>query len=91
MPTNTTQPGYAAQLKAWQAENPLRQWRKDNGITLHQTAAMVGCSVSTVQLWESGANVPSGQYSVKLKKILGPNTETRWNRWHKRQPEPPTA
>lgn len=89
MATGTT--AYAQQLKAWQSENPLRQWRKDNGITLHQTAAMAGCSVSTVQLWEAGANVPSGQYLSTLKQILGPNTETRWRRWYSRQPEPPTA
>ena len=89
MPNDTRASGYAQQLKAWQSENPLRQWRKDNGITLHQTAAMVGCSVSTVQLWESGANVPSGKYLDKLTKILGPNAQTRWMRWHGRQPEPP--
>ena len=84
----TTETELSGQHKVWQSENPLRVWRKDNRITLHQTAALMDCSVSTVQLWEAGANIPSGKNFEKLKKAIGPNTESRWMRWHSRRPTP---
>lgn len=86
MTTDTDTTDIATQHKEWQAKNPLREWRKKNRVTIHGAAGLIGCAMSTIQLWEAGASQPSDDYMDKLVKIIGPNTERRWNRWLDKNP-----
>ena len=72
--------------KEWKRANPLRQWRNENGVTIHEAASMVGCSMTSIQLWESGGSMPTETHITQLEKLIGPNTRTRWDRWYGKNP-----
>lgn len=75
-----------SQHKNWKRSNPLREWRTENGVTIHEAASIIGCSMTSVQLWESGSASPGPKYRARLTKIIGPNFERRWNAWEERNP-----
>lgn len=73
--------------REWIERNPLRQWRHENDTTLIQAAAIFGCSVSTVQSWETGETIPSERHTPALIRVLGEDLPHRWNRWIDDEPD----
>ena len=75
------------QHKEWKRANPLREWRTEQGVTIHGAASMLGVSMTTIQLWESGGAHPSDDNMAKLNRITAmPNFSRRWEAWVKRNP-----
>lgn len=72
--------------KEWVEENPLRQWRRDNSVSIHQAASLIGCGVSSIQLWESGTNYPSDRFWDRMTALIGPRVKSRWDRWAEKNP-----
>lgn len=72
---------YATQYKGWQEQNPLRVWRRDNGISIDAAAGMMGVSRSTIQLWESGSSHPNEDNMDLLTRVIGPMFRRRWDKW----------
>lgn len=81
----------ADQHKAWQESNPLREWRKREGLSINGTASLLRVSLKTLQLWESGAANPT---EINLARVAGlmnlkPATlQSRWWKWKEIKPDP---
>lgn len=74
------------QHRQWQEENPLRVWRKEQKVTIHAAASILGVSVSSIQHWEAGATMPSDELMPRLVATIGQHTPRRWRTWYDRNP-----
>ena len=72
--------------KEWKRSNPLREWRTTTGVSIHEAASLMGCSMTSIQLWESNGATPTDRNMEKLTKLIGPNTPKRWQRWVETNP-----
>lgn len=73
--------------RKWKRANPLREWRAENGVTIHSASSMLGVSMTSIQLWEAGSAHPSRENMDKLVKVTGmPNIARRWEQWANRNP-----
>ena len=45
--------------KEWKRSNPLREWRTENGVSIHEAASLMNVSMTSIQLWESNGATPS--------------------------------
>lgn len=80
--------GAQAAVRAWVEQNPLRRWRKARGETLMGTAARLGVSMLTVQLWENGGMQPSEENLAKLAALLqNPKLSQAWDSWLSQRPK----
>jgi transcriptional regulator with XRE-family HTH domain len=52
-------------------DSPLRRWRKANGYTQEQLAALVGTHLDSVNRWEQGKRAPHSQTLARLMAITG--------------------
>lgn len=59
----------------WIDNNPIRRWRKANGVSVHQFAAEVGVSTTAVSSWERGAFLPQTDSLIKIARLLGVSIE----------------
>lgn len=66
-------------IKEWIEQNPLRQWRKENELSITIAASVLGVNKNTIVSWEHGAATPS-QWD-KLKEVLGEDIQQRWEEW----------
>ena len=71
-------------FKDWMEENPIRKYRKANGLSVHLFAAMAGVSEYTVQRWERGTT-PNDENMKKLE-VLIPGIVDKWAEWEKSKP-----
>ena len=71
----------------WLKKNPLRRWRErqaPQGSTQEQAARLLGCSPSTIRLWEHGTAMPQQRYLDRLAELLGISSEAverKWVKW----------
>lgn len=69
-------------IEDWKNNNPLRKFRKNNKCAQTQIAAMLGVSVTTIRLWESGSMTPSEENFEKIKKLTEKdNIKEEWSCW----------
>lgn len=74
-------------LKEWVEANPLRRFRKENGITMMQAASMMGVGMSSVQLWEKGAQRPGEESLKKIGTLVrDPKISETWQQWYAARP-----
>lgn len=52
-------------------DSPISRLRIERGLTQAQLAERIGCPQQTVTRWETGCNVPSGRYLIKIAAALG--------------------
>lgn len=52
-------------------DSPIARLRIERGLTQAQLAERIGCPQQTVTRWETGGNVPSGRYLIKIAAALG--------------------
>lgn len=74
-----------AKLHEWKSENPLKLYRKQEGLTQPDLASIIGVSVYTIQRWEDGAVSPSGENEIKLKKLIQ-DFSVQWDEWKNNKP-----
>lgn len=75
------------EIKDWIARNPLRQFRKQRGISMMKAAGMIGCGMSSIQSWENGAHLPTLESIERLAVVLGiANMPEVWTRWYHARP-----
>lgn len=72
----------------WINKNPLRKFRTENNLTQSDVANHIGTSLTTVQFWEQGTNIPDKDNMNKLSKLLNePELERRWVSWYNTRPK----
>ena len=75
----------------WLKANPLRHWRErqrdtehPEGLTQAFVARQIGCSPSTIRLWEAGG-LPTYRYMERIAALLGVDSvdkmQKRWAKW----------
>ncbi|MFZ2648620.1 MAG: helix-turn-helix transcriptional regulator [Burkholderiaceae bacterium] len=82
----------------WLKANPLRAWRekqRPEAVTRADAAARLGCSPSTILLWEQGG-MPNWGYAGRLAELLGYDDSEKfrkaWLAWQRKgMPAKPTA
>ena len=50
--------------------NRIREVRKSRGLTMKELGKMVGCSESTISVYETGKHEPDNQMLLKLSEVL---------------------
>lgn len=77
------------ETEKWLSANPLRKWREaqDPVVTQADAARRLGCSPSTIRLWEQGG-LPNWSFAARLSKLLGyESSDTMhhaWVRWQRK-------
>lgn len=73
--------------KKWVEDNPLRQFRKQQNLSINLLASMLGVGFNSIQRWEGGEVIPKPENMDKLNKLIGDDFEANWNEWMKNKPE----
>jgi transcriptional regulator with XRE-family HTH domain len=76
-------------VKAWQEENPLREWRlaqPPEGWNRSVLARQLNVSHTAVASWENGKRLPVVDAFAKIENLTG-ITATQWMDWYNRKPE----
>src|SRR5215217_1481724 len=68
-------------------DSPLRRWRKANGHTQRQLAAILGVNLDSVNRWEQGRSVPHEKTLTRLVTLTHLSADAiiypeRWLREH---------
>lgn len=72
-------------LREWQAQCPLVQWRKQQGLTRSDLAATAGVSVNSLTNWERGTSQPRDLH--RLVEITGEEEMVQqWEEWWEKRP-----
>ncbi len=80
-----------SRMEEWKEKNPLRQWRTDTGLTLHDASSLLTCGVSTIQVFEAGSREPNDEYIERMAKVMhvkGDVLRKQWSVWLSRRPRP---
>jgi DNA-binding transcriptional regulator YiaG len=89
MTTTTTA---ADEYQQWRNRNPLKTWRNTSDVTLMRLAGDAQVSISTIQLWETGARTPKPAQFAILARITGhSHIAGAWRRWLNERPRPAAA
>lgn len=74
-------------------EFKLRNFREEEGYTQSDLAKLVGKSLRTVRMWETGESYPNVDMLFRLCDIFStdPNTMLGWYDTHPRDASPPLA
>ncbi|MFY0758746.1 helix-turn-helix domain-containing protein [Metabacillus dongyingensis] len=59
-----------ARLTKWKSNNPIKLFRKENGLSQQDLAAMIGVSTYTLQRWEGGTVSPTNGNLDILNEII---------------------
>lgn len=73
----------------WQEANPLRSFRVAQKLQINATAGLLGVSLKTIQLWESGASNPTDanlERIAAMMKVKATTLRSRWVAWMKTSP-----
>jgi DNA-binding transcriptional regulator YiaG len=71
----------------WKEKNPLRQFRKKQGLKQQTMAAMMGVSYHVVYRWESGMTEPTEEQLKMMGERIGiENLSEEWSEWIKARP-----
>lgn len=74
------------QLRQWKNENPIKQYRKQEGLSQPDVAALLGVAIYSVQRWEDGSVNPSGENLIKLNMLIS-GFDGKWNEWKNNKPK----
>lgn len=77
------------QLAAWQAKNPLRQWRGEKSLGVRDAAAVIGCNWTNINIWESGAGTPRDESFGKVAAAMDISPvklRAQWAEWKAKRP-----
>ena len=80
------------QLVAWKERGPLRTWRLNEELSLHDCATLLGVGVTQVQLLEAGTVEPTEETIAAIARLMKrrPATlEHEWDRWLEDNPGAP--
>lgn len=76
-------------IRAWVEENPLRVWRKKNGLAMMDVASGTGLAFSSIQQHEQGGYFPNEEsmdtYAAAMD-IASANLHRKWKAWYDRRP-----
>lgn len=78
-----------ATLNDWLAENPLRSWRKAQGINRLDFCTMAGYTPMSVLRWERGVNTPRWENIKRMAEQMDMepgDLMSRWGQWLERRP-----
>lgn len=84
MPKTATKP--KTPWETWWNANPLRAWRKANGVAIMDAASSMGVSMTIVQLWEKGVHIPSDANFDRIDALVGRSTAKKWSDWYNAKP-----
>jgi len=70
----------------WVETNPLRRWRHERGYSYMKACALIGVSMTVMQMWERGVNPPNPANMHRLNTVVGKGTDVAWARWLERKP-----
>lgn len=74
-------------IKEWIEENPLRKYRKEQGLAIMTMASLLGVGMSTIQTWESGAHMPRPESFAAIARVTGmENVRELWDEWLSKKP-----
>lgn len=72
----------------WMARNPLRAWRKENGVSQFSAASMIDVSAFTIQQWEHGAAYPKPDSVARMQRVTEiPALARQWAEWYSANPD----
>lgn len=73
-----------SQTKEWIEDNPLRIWRKSNGLSMRDLAANIGVNLMSVQGWEVGNSFPNPENMASIVQLTNDlDLPRRWFEWYK--------
>jgi DNA-binding transcriptional regulator YiaG len=76
------------QQEQWMEQNPLRRYRKANGVSYMNTARILGVTIAAVQKWENGTSQPTPENMAKIAVFCqDPNLAEKWEEWLSRRPQ----
>ena len=76
-----------SQIKEWIEQNPLRVWRKRNGLALHHVSSQLGVGLFTIQTWENGNSIPNSQNMAAIIEMTNnENISAEWKEWYLNAP-----
>ncbi len=79
---------YATQLREWRAQNPLRLWRKEKGLSRNDAATALNCAANTLWNWENGSITPNEENMTKLAAMMDvPTLRQTWAAWLAQKPQ----
>lgn len=80
--------GTNGRFHEWIELNPLRQWRKKQGISVNEAALRFEVSRTTVANWEAGVTYPSFESMAVIEmETDGVATPVNWVAWKIKRPE----
>lgn len=74
-------------FREWVDRNPLRAWRRKNGVAIMDAASQMGVSMTIIQLWEKGVHVPSADNFDRLEALVGSTVARDWSKWFNAKPQ----
>lgn len=76
--------------RAWRERNPLRRWRRREGMSIAGTAGYLGVSFSAIQQWEAGSGIPGPENMQRIAEALcltHTSLIEEWKEWHRSRPK----
>jgi transcriptional regulator with XRE-family HTH domain len=76
-------------IKAWIETNPLRLWRKNEGLAMMDVASSLDIAFSSIQQHEQGGYVPNEDTMAKYAgamKLSPEKLERDWLAWYNNRP-----
>ncbi len=78
-----------AMFANWMAKNPLIKFREKEAIPRIQLASMISVSQNSIQFWENGSSLPSGENFHKLSLAMNMGKKElveEWKEWYNKKP-----
>lgn len=72
-------------LDKWRDTNPLYKFRRSMELGQKQMAALLGCSLTSIRLWEQGAARPSEDSMEAIQRTTG-IARTEFESWFASRP-----
>lgn len=75
------------ELREWVNRNPLRVWRREQGLSMRDVASLMGVSLASVESWEYGNAIPNDVNMSLLMRLTNiPDLPVQWNSWYREAP-----
>ena len=78
-----------ADIQDWVERHPVRRWRRQEGLSVHSAASMLGVSTSSIQQYEAGATHPRDETIERMAERMGrtpENLRRAWTNWEAKRP-----
>lgn len=70
----------------WIERNPLRVWRRDQGLSVSQVASILGVTIMTLGMWEKGITTPNSDNMNNLNELFADDLTEAWDQWKSDRP-----